>query len=164
MAVALVVAVSENGVIGAGGDLPWHLPRDLAHFRSLTVGHTVVMGRRTWDSIGRPLIDRRNIVVTRNADLAATGAEIVTDVAEALAAVDEDSIFVIGGGELYAHALPVATRVHLTRVHATIDGDTHFEDLPADQWELVSSEQYGADGSHAHAMTFETWERRAEEA
>lgn len=125
---ALVVAVARNGVIGKDGGLPWRLPEDLKHFRAVTTGHAIVMGRKTWDSIGRPLPQRRSIVVTRDPSFAAAGAEVAHDLGAALdlAFATDDEPRVIGGGQIYAAALPLATALYLTEVDQDVDGDVHF--------------------------------------
>jgi dihydrofolate reductase len=159
--VALIVAADEQGGIGLDGRLPWHLPGDLRHFKALTLGKPVVMGRRTWDSIGRPLPGRHNIVVSRQRGLAITGCTVVDSFAAALAAAgDSSEVCVIGGAELYALALPLADTVHLTRVHAVAGADTFFPRLDAGEWEEVARENHAADARHAHAYSFLTLRRR----
>ncbi|MFN8223348.1 MAG: dihydrofolate reductase [Gaiellales bacterium] len=142
MDVTLVAAVARNGTIGRHGTLPWHLPEDLAHFRSLTLGHPVLMGRVTWESIPdpfRPLPGRRNIVVTRTAGWQAEGAEAAPSLAAALELVDgADEVFVIGGAQLYAAAMPVATALELTELAVDVAGDTFFPAREPDEWREVS--------------------------
>lgn len=125
----LVLAVAKNGVIGKDGQVPWRVPEDLKHFRRSTVGHAVIMGRKTWDEVGKPLPDRRNIVVSRNADLRLPGAEVATSLEEAiaLARTSDEEPRVIGGAEIYRLALPLATRVLLTEIQLEPEGDTFFE-------------------------------------
>ena len=127
----LVVAAARNRVIGNGGRLPWHEPEDLKHFRAVTTGHAIIMGRKTWDSLGRPLPNRRNIVVSRNADCTRLGAEVFTtlDAAIAAARAGDPEPRVIGGGELYRLALPRATRIHYTEIQIEVEGDTTFPEL-----------------------------------
>lgn len=157
--IVILVAASENGVIGANGGMPWHLPDDLTRFKQITMGHPIVMGRRTWESIGRPLPGRTNFVLTRDSDYAANGAHVATNVESIARTVPEgDTIMVIGGGEVYRLLLPFADEVQLTRVHATLDGDTRFPPLD-DGWALQSESRHTADDRHAYAMTFETWIR-----
>lgn len=159
--ISLVVAVSENGVIGSKNGLPWHLPADLKKFKTLTIGHAIVMGRKTWESIGRPLPDRRMLVVTREpAKLAGAPVEAFVSLDAALAAAGEDEVFVIGGGEIFREALPAAGRVYLTRVHAEIPGDVTFPDLPVSAWHETAREEHAADEKNPHAYTFLTYERR----
>jgi len=155
----LVVACAENRVIGLDGDLPWRLPDDLRRFRRLTTGHAILMGRRTWESIGRPLPKRRNVVVTRSG-VDAAGIESHASLEAALAAVAEDpEPFVIGGEALYTAALPEATRIERTLVHAEPEGDAFFPEVDWSAWKRVFEEDHAADARHEHAFTFETWER-----
>jgi len=160
MRLSVVVAADERGGIGRGGGLPWHLPEDLRRFKAITMGKPIVMGRRTWDSIGRPLPGRRSIVVSRQAGLAIEGAEVVGSLEQALrAASDAPEVCVIGGAELYRLALPRADVVHLTRVHATVEADTFLPALDPSDWHEVSSERRDADERHAHPYSFVTLER-----
>jgi dihydrofolate reductase len=124
----LVVAVARNGVMGKGGGLPWRIPEDLRHFKRVTKGHAVIMGRKTWDEVGKPLPERRNIVVTRNESLRLEGAEVVRTLADAIARARETDPEprVIGGAEIYRLALPLATRIYLTEIDRDVDGDTFF--------------------------------------
>lgn len=141
--VVLAAAVAENGVIGAGGDVPWHLPEDLAHFKRLTIGHVVVMGRRTFEAIGRPLPRRTNVVITRQSGWSAEGVLTAGSLEEALVTADEHSgeVMVIGGGEVYAAALRVADVQVLSEVHLSPAGDTCYPEFDRDQWAEVSREQ-----------------------
>jgi dihydrofolate reductase len=141
--VTLVVASAANGVIGARGALPWHLPADLKHFKAKTLGRPVVMGRRTHESIGRPLPGRLNIVVTRQPDYPAPGCTVVGSLDAAFAAAgDAPEVCVIGGGELYREVLPRADRVELTEIHADFEGDAHFPPLDRTQWREVAREPH----------------------
>lgn len=159
--ISVIVAASTNNVIGDRGSLPWRLRDDLQHFRQLTLGKPVVMGRRTWESIGRPLPGRRNIVLTRQPGLVATGGHAVTSPADALAlATPADEIMIIGGSEIYALFMPQAARIYLTRVHATVDGDACFPPLDDKLWRLVDSEAHDADDENQYAFEFNTYERR----
>jgi len=154
-ALTLIAAVGTNGVIGVAGGLPWRLPADLQHFKALTLGKPVLMGRRTWDSLGRPLPGRRNLVVTRQAGFAAAGAEVFATVEAALMAVaDQPEVMVIGGGELYKQLLPQAAVLELTEVAATLEGDAFFPAFDAAIWPEVSRELHAADERHAYAYTF----------
>lgn len=159
--IALVVAAAANNVIGRDGAMPWHLRDDLKHFKSLTMGHPVIMGRATFESIGKPLPERHNIVLSRQADYCVEGTTVVASPAAALAAAgDVDEVMVIGGGEVYSLFLPMARRVYLTRVHAEFDGDTFFPDLEASDWDIVHRESHAADDNNDHDFTFLTLERR----
>ena len=153
--------MADSGAIGRDNALPWHLPDDLKRFKRLTLGKPVVMGRKTFDSIGKPLPGRQNIVVTRDSNYRREGVTVVHDPADApRAAGAAAELMVIGGAELFRAYLPGAGRVHLTRVHGNIPGDVHWPALDARQWRLVDSEPHPADERHAYAMTFELWERR----
>jgi dihydrofolate reductase len=158
--VALVVAMSENGVIGRGGALPWHLPDDLKYFKVVTFGKPVLMGRRTFESIGKPLPGRRNLVLSRTKPAAVAGVEYVSSVAEARAmAAGAPELCVIGGAEVFALALPLATRIYLTRVHAVVQGDVYFPLRDFSGWRESDSVAHPADARHAYAMSFVTLER-----
>jgi dihydrofolate reductase len=167
MKVSLVVAMDERGAIGRGGGLPWHLPTDLARFKRLTMGHHLIVGRRTWESIGRPLAGRRILVVTRHPERPAlsgqpAGVAAVTSLDEALARAAEagdDEAFVGGGASIYRESLPRADRLYLTRVRATVDGDTFFPPFDVDGWRELEREEIPADGRNAHATTFLVLER-----
>jgi dihydrofolate reductase len=163
MTISLVVAASINNVIGSDGGLPWHLPDDLRHFKRLTTGKPVVMGRRTFESIGRPLPDRRNIVMTRDPDYAAKGCDVVSSVSEALDLVgDADEAMIIGGGQVYREFLAHAERIYLTRVRADVEGDTHFPEIDETAWQLVSAEHHESDDKHGYAFDMMVFERRPE--
>ena len=155
--VYLVAAVAANGVIGAHGKLPWHLPEDLKHFKALTLGHPVIMGRKTWESLGRPLPGRENIVVTRSAGYEAPGASVAASLEAALAlCAGEPVAFVIGGSELYAAALPIADGLVLTEIHRNYDGDTHFPKFDCKTWrETQRKPQAGAGGLHFDFVLYE---------
>ena len=141
MKISLICAMATNGVIGKKNGLPWHLPEDLRYFKATTMGHPIIMGRKTWESIGRPLAGRTSIVVTGNSSYQAAGARVVysfeeaVQLARSLVEIDGSlEAFVIGGAALYAAAMPVATRFHLTRVHAEVDGDTVLTGFKEDEW------------------------------
>ena len=161
--ISFVVAVAENGVIGSKGELPWgRLPADLQHFKRLTLGHPVVMGRRTYDSLGRALPKRPNIVITRQPHWAAPGCETAASVRAALDRAREldEHVCVIGGGEIYREALPAADTIHLTEIHHRFDGDAYFPALNPTEWHEVSRERHEADEQHAYAFSFVTLRRR----
>jgi dihydrofolate reductase len=158
--VALVVAMADNGVIGKGGGLPWHLPDDLKYFKVVTFGKPVLMGRRTFESIGKPLPGRRNLVMTRAAAAAVPGVEYVGSVEQARSlAAGAAELCVIGGAEVFALALPLATRIYLTRVHALVSGDVYFPLRDFSGWRESDSVSHAADARHAYAMSFVTLER-----
>jgi dihydrofolate reductase len=133
---AMIVAVADNGIIGKGGQLPWRIPEDLRFFKSATMGHAIIMGRKTWDEVGRPLPGRRNIVVSRTPGLALEGAEVVSSVEDAiaLARTTDPEPFVIGGAAIYAAAMPHATKILLTEVHQSPEGDTVFPAFDRSAW------------------------------
>jgi len=160
MEISLVVAMDENRLIGADNGLPWRLPADLRHFKKVTMGHPIVMGRRTWDSIGRPLPGRTNIVVTRRADFAAPGAVVVDSLEAAKAgAGDTGELMIIGGAEIFEQALEEADRIYLTEIHAAFEGDTHFPKISEDQWACVSREDFDKDDKNPYAYSFLVLER-----
>lgn len=157
---SLIVAMAENHVIGRDNALPWRLPADLRHFRHITMGHPIIMGRKNFESIGRPLPGRTNIVVTRAKDFNAPGCLVVHSVDEALAAANTDpEPFIIGGAELYAQTLEQVQKIYLTLVHAAIPGDVRFPALQWDAWREKSRERHTSDAEHPFAYSFVTLER-----
>ena len=166
MVVSLIVAVSENKVIGKDNDLVWHLPTDMKFFKETTKGHFVIMGRRNYESIPhkyRPLPNRTNVIVTRQDDYKAEGCLVVNSVEEAIELAQKAGDiepFIIGGGQIYKYAIDnnLVDRVYLTKVHTEIDGDTYFDDLD-DSWKLVHTDLHSSDEKHPFAFTFQTFER-----
>ena len=159
--ISLIVAMAADRVIGMDNALPWRLPDDLKRFKAVTLGKPVLMGRRTFESIGRPLPGRLNLVLTRNPHFQSAGIVAVPDWSAALqAAGDTAELMVIGGAELYAQALPLAQRIYLTEVHAQVPGDARFPEFAADEWREIEREEHPADERHAFAMTFRVLERR----
>ena len=159
--VSIIVAADDHGGIGRDGGLPWHLPADLKRFKALTMGKPIVMGRKTWDSIGRPLPGRRSLVVSRQPGFTAPGAEVFGSLEAALAAATSaPETCVIGGAEIYAQALPRAGIVHLTRVHTSAGADTFFPALDASDWEEIARDDHPADERHACGYSFLTLRRR----
>jgi len=168
MDVAIYVAIAENGVIGRDGGLPWRLSTDLKRFKADTMGKPIIMGRKTYEGIGRPLPGRLNIVVTRDEAWRAEGVEVAhtleaaiqlaTERGRGMAGVDE--VCVIGGGEIYAQALVLADRLHVTHVLATVDGDAHFPPIDPDSWRVVSSQEVPAGEKDSHATRYSVYERR----
>ncbi|HTY49189.1 MAG TPA: dihydrofolate reductase [Steroidobacteraceae bacterium] len=160
--ISLVVAASENGIIGRDNGMPWHLPDDLKHFKTLTLGKPVLMGRRTFEAIGRALPGRTNLVLTRAAGWSAPGVCVVHSLEHALEAAARASapeLAVAGGEQVYRLALPQARRIHLTRVHAVVEGDARLPDIAWEAWREVARSEHPADARHAHAMSFITLER-----
>lgn len=158
--ISLVVAASTNNVIGAQGELPWCLSGDLKRFKALTMGKPIVMGRLTYESIGRALPGRQNIVITRQSDFSAEGCDVVQSVDAAVeAAGDAEEIMIIGGSQIYREFLPRADRIYLTRVQAEVDGDTFLPDLAADGWHEISREGFTADESNDFGVVVTTLER-----
>ena len=163
--IALVAAVAHNGVIGADNRLPWRLPQDLQRFRALTTGHSIIMGRKTWESIGRPLSGRQNIVVTRQRDFRAPGAQVVGSIEAALAiAALPEPVFVIGGETLYRAALPLASLLYLTEIERDFEGDARFPAYARQRWRETSREASRIDGPDGFAFAFTVYERAPDRA
>jgi len=159
--ISIVVAASTNNVIGVDGELPWRISDDLKRFKALTMGKPIVMGRLTWESIGRPLPGRQNIVVTRQAGFSAAGCDVVASPAAALeAAGDAAEVMIIGGSQIYELFLPKAGRLYITRVQAEIEGDAFFPATNDADWELVDSESHAASENNEFAFNFSTYERK----
>jgi len=161
--ISLLVAVAENGVIGANNALPWHLPNDLKYFKNRTWAMPVLMGRKTFESIGKALPGRKNIVITRNREWQKESAYPVYSVEEAISLAQKDGvkeIFVIGGAEIFSSTLPQANRVYLTRVHAQFKGDVFFPELDQKEWRQTGEVKCKQDEKNAYDHTFEIWERR----
>ena len=162
MPIVLIAAVARNGVIGRGGRLPWRMPADLARFKRLTLGHTVLMGRRTWESLGRPLRGRRNVVLTRDASFAEPGCEVVHSVEEGRALADGgDELFVIGGASVYAAFLPFADRLLVTHIDADVPGDAVFPAIDPRAWRLVEETPGSVDAANPLPHRFVEYERIA---
>ena len=159
--ISLIVAMAQNGVIGRDNTLPWRLPEDLKRFKAFTLGKPVLMGRKTFESIGRPLPGRTNLVLTRDRGWHAGGVTVVHSVEEALAqAADSAELIAIGGAEIYRLLLPFARRIYLTHVHADVPGDTFFPAFDPSQWDDIECSTHPADERHAYPVTFVTLERR----
>jgi dihydrofolate reductase len=157
---SIIVAISENNAIGKDNQLLWHLPADLKHFKEITTGNTIIMGRKTYDSIGKPLPNRRSIVITRSQNLVIDGVEVVNSLSEAIALCKEDEeAFIIGGAEIYQQALQHATHIYLTRVHQHYEADAYFPELPPTAWKEINSVSYPSDEKNNVAYTFSTLER-----
>ena len=167
MEIALVVAVGENGVIGADGGLPWRLPSDLKRFKSVTMGKPIIMGRKTWQSIGKALPGRANIVVTRDGEFRAEGADVTSSLEDAITLAGvrarcsggAGEICIIGGGKIYADAMALADRLYVTHVKAAPQGDTFFPAIDPDVWQVVSTEKIEASERDSAQMQFVVYER-----
>lgn len=161
--ISAILAMGENRVIGKDNQLPWHLPADLKHFKALTMGHPVLMGRKTYESIGRPLPNRTNIIMTRDATLQIPHCIVVTSFEDALqnaAVIAAKEIFIIGGAEIYQQLLPLTTCIYLTIVHQTFSGDTFFPKLNQNEWEEIERIDHSADAENPYAYSFLTLKRR----
>ena len=167
MRLAVICAMSKNGVIGKDNGLPWNLPGDLKHFKETTLGCPIIMGRKTWDSIGRPLPGRTNIIVTRCGEVGSDGIKIADsfksalDLAKSCLATQRDNeIFVIGGAQIYKEAFPLANRLYLTRVNSFVDGDTYFEGFDEADWIEISNKSFKALSSEGHDYNICVLDRR----
>ena len=167
MNLSLICAMAENRVIGKNNALPWHLPQDLKYFKATTMGHCIIMGRKTWESIGRPLPGRTSIVVTNQEDYVADGAKVVHSLpdairlAEAIALIDgSEEAFVIGGAGLYTAAMPYAQRFHLTRVHAVVEGDTQLEEFDENEWTELRNDFFEKDEANPYDYSICVLERQ----
>jgi len=159
---SMIVAHADNRIIGKDNDMPWHLPADLAYFKKTTLGKPIIMGRKTYESIGRPLPGRQNIVISRDNNYQAVGVDSVTSVEEALTlAGNVEEIMVIGGGAIYAHCLPFANRLYITHIKADIEGDTQFPNYDTEKnWQLIDNELYAADEKNSYELNFCVYERK----
>ena len=164
---SLMVAKASNRVIGRNNKLPWYLPNDLKYFKQVTFGKPVIMGRKTWDSLGKPLPGRTNIVITRQPDFQAEGAKVVATLEEAVTMAEnvafiegQDEAVVMGGAEIYALALPKADRLYLTEVHAEVDGDTWFPEYDTAEWKEIGREDFPAEGPNPYDYSFVGYERK----
>ncbi len=161
--ISLIVAAAENNAIGKDNQLLWHLPNDLKFFKNTTWGMPVIMGRKTFEAVNKPLPGRFNIVITRQADWKGEGTISATDLNEALQKAKEtncNEIFVIGGGEIYKQSIEIADKIYITRVHATLDGDTFFPAIDETKWQQTSLQEFAADEKHKYAYSFQTWVRK----
>ena len=163
MIINLVVAASTNNVIGKDNRLLWHLPNDMAFFKNVTWGLPVIMGRKTFESLGKPLNGRINIVITRQKEWHIIGTEAVDSWEKALKAVEKEDVkqcAVIGGGEIFRQTMPLADRIYITRVHAVFEGDTFFPEIEEAEWTLISSNDFATDSKHAYPYSMQVWERK----
>jgi len=160
MIISIVAAMDERGVIGNKKNIPWHLPADLKHFKEITIGKPVIMGRVTYETIGKPLPGRRNIVLTRDPAFSAPGVEAAGGVEEVLEKVrGAEEVMIIGGANVYRQFLPLANRLYLTRIKAAFEGDTYFPEVNWNEWKEVAREIHEPDGENPHPYTFLTYER-----
>ena len=160
MAISIIVAISQNGVIGREMDLPWHISADLKRFKALTMGHHIVMGRKTYESIGRLLPGRTTVIITRQSDYQIPGAVVVNSVEQALTvAADDHESFIVGGSQIYNLALPLVDTLYITRVHADVAGDTRLDAIDWSDWKCESSERHSADEANDHEYSFEIYRR-----
>lgn len=160
MITSIIVAIAKNNAIGKDNKLLWYLPNDLKHFKDVTTGHSVIMGRKTFESVGRPLPKRRNIVVTRQS-ISIDGCEVVPSIEAALAlCADEDQVFIVGGAEIYKQAIPLTDRIYLTKVDQDFEGDTFFPELNVDEWEETERENFEPDDKNKLKYSFITLQRR----
>ncbi len=163
MIISFVAAAAENNVIGKNNQLPWHLPNDLKFFKNTTWAMPVIMGRKTYESFGKPLRGRTNIVITSRPSWQAEGVIAVNNMDAALAAAadtDAKEVFIIGGGEIFRQSYPLADKIYLTRVHTSVDGDVFFPEIPESEWQLVSNLDFTADEKHRYAYSFQVWKRK----
>ena len=161
--ISLIVAASSNNAIGKNNQLLWHLPNDLKFFKNTTWGMPVIMGRKTFESVNKPLPGRFNYVITRQEDWNAEGVKVATDLNDALKKAIETNckeIFVIGGGDIFKQSMELANKIYMTRVHADLDGDVFFPEIDESKWKLISNTDLPADDKHAFAYSFQTWERK----
>ena len=159
--VSLIVAMANNRVIGINNTLPWHLPADLKHFKTLTMGHHILMGRKTYESIGKPLPGRTSVVITRNHDYRAEGVTIAHTLEEAIALSDDDTeIFIIGGAELYRQAIQLSDRIYLTEIELETTGDAHFTELDKNVWQESSRISHAPDEKNLHHYHFVSYDRK----
>jgi dihydrofolate reductase len=161
--ISFIVAADENNVMGKDDQLPWRLPGDMKYFKNQTWGMTVIMGRKTLESLGKPLQGRKNIVITRNKDWKPEGVQVAHSINEAIELAKQTGvkeIFIIGGAEIFKEAMPVADRIYLTRIHHQFDGDVYFSEVSTNEWNLVQSRFCNADEKNKYAHTFQIWERK----
>lgn len=159
--ISIIVVVAKNSVIGKkGSGLLWHLPADLRHFKELTMSHSIVMGRKTHESIGRALPGRKNIVITRQEDYSAPGCVVAGSLKEALAKAEGDEVFIIGGGEIYEQALSLADKLYVTRIDENFDGDVFFPEIDEKVWELIERKEGTVDEKNKYPHAFLTYRRK----
>jgi dihydrofolate reductase len=163
MLLSAITAIARNNVIGKNNALPWHLPADMRFFKNTTMGHPVIMGRKTYESFGKALHGRTNIVITRQKDYVLSDAIVVHLLTEAIEKAKEsasDEAFILGGAQIYQQSMPLLNRIYLTRIYADFDGDTFFPEINPDEWQLIKEEYHEPDEKNKYAYAFQTWERQ----
>jgi len=164
MNISIIAAIADNNVIGKNNQLIWHIPEDLKHFKNLTTGHTIVMGRKTFESIGKVLPNRKTIIISRQIDFLAQGCIVVPTIEAALLlAEDEKEVFVAGGGEIYRQVInhPCTNHLYITKISADFEGDTYFPDIDPRQWELIDEDEHLPDNRNPYPFTFQLYKRKA---
>lgn len=156
--ISLIVAMGQNRVIGLRNKMPWHLPADLAYFKKMTTGHSVIMGRKTFQSIGRPLPNRTNIILTRDKSFAAEGCKVIYSITEAIELAKKEDLFVIGGADIYQQFLPYVDQVYITQIHEEFEGDTFFPELN-ENWRMVASEKHDRDEKNKYEYEFQVYKK-----
>ncbi len=160
MTISIIVAKSRNNVIGVHNQLPWHMPADLKYFKKVTTGHTVIMGRKTYESVGKPLPNRTNIVITRQQDFHADGVTIEASLEQALKQVTADEVFILGGGEVFGQAMNMADKLYVTDIDITLDGEVYFPEIDTCQWTLSSEETHQKDEKNPYDYSFKVYVRK----
>lgn len=159
--IAIIVATDKQGGIGKDNALLWHLPNDLKRFKAITSGHPIIMGRKTYDSIGRPLPNRLNIIISQNKDLKIEGCLVVHNLQDAVTAAEGKDVFILGGGSIYEQAMSIADKIYLTLVDVSLEADTHFPNIDEEVWKVISTEQHTKDEKHQYEYQFIDLERKA---
>jgi dihydrofolate reductase len=159
MSFSIIAAIDQNNVIGNNNKLLWHIPEDLKFFKETTTGHTIIMGRKTFESIGRPLPNRKNVVITRNKEWDHAGVEVYTSMSDINPSTTDEELFIIGGGEIYKEALPLASKLYITHVHASFSGDTYFPTIDTSVWKKESERHVPANDVNPFDVTFTTYVR-----
>ena len=158
--ISIIAAMDENRLIGSNNDLPWHLPADLQRVKQLTTGHAIILGRKNYESIGRPLPNRKNIVITNNPDYEAPGCVVVNSIDAAVAEAADDDIYIFGGARIYEQMFDLAERMYLTLIHSTFEGDTWFPEYNTEDWEVIERQDFSADEKNPYNYSFVTLEKK----
>lgn len=157
--ISLIVAMGKNHVIGLNNQMPWHLPADLAYFKKVTTGHPILMGRKTFESIGRPLPNRTNVILTRDTSFQAEGCTVIHSIDDAIELAKKEDLFIIGGAEIYNQFLPFVEKMYITKISESFEGDTFFPEF-GDGWQLVASEKHRADEKNQYDYEFQIFEKK----